>query len=113
MTDFISNEPFVFFAFNLCNIRLYSPKLKCPDLNKIPKMKIMKTFLLSCLLLFTSLNALENSQIILNKASIEDTYEIQDQQIYFYSKELCDAGLFEDLRVAIEAAKIESLGRYN
>ncbi len=67
----------------------------------------MTTFLLSCLLLFTSLNPLESSKISFKEVSPKEFAEIQQHLIYFYSEQLLNAGLFEDLGKAIETATIE------
>lgn len=67
----------------------------------------MKTFLLSCLLLFTSLNASETSGIFFKEASSLEASEIRQHLISYYSEQLVGAGLFEDLSKAIEAATAE------
>lgn len=62
----------------------------------------MTTFLLSFLLLFASPN-----RVLFEEASAKEFAEIQQLLLSFYSEQLVNSGLIEDLDKAIEAATIE------
>lgn len=67
----------------------------------------MTVLLLSCSLLFASPCSTVSPRICFEEASSEEFTEIQQQLLSFYSAQLINAGLFEDLDKALAAATIE------
>lgn len=67
----------------------------------------MKTILVSLLLLISSLNASETQPFLFKTASHQEASEIEKHLTEMYGQNLYEAGLYENLDLALEAATLE------